>query len=166
MFAEQLRSFADYNAWATARVYDAVAGLPAGEAERPRAGAFFHSILGTLNHLLVVDRIWMGRIEGDPPARIVLDETVSEDLAELRALQRAEVERIRAFCGGLDETALSRVVQYSSGDGRAFADPLGRLLAHLFNHQTHHRGQLHALLLEAGAKPPPLDYLYYLRKAG
>ncbi|MDX1709534.1 MAG: DinB family protein [Rhodovibrionaceae bacterium] len=165
MQAEQLRSFSDYNAWATARVYDAVAALPPEERAKKRQAAFFGSIVGTLNHLLVVDRIWMGRIEGKPPARIVLDEIVSEHLGDLRALQEAEVRRIAEFCQSLEEADLGRVVHYTGG-GRDFADPLGRLLAHLFNHQTHHRGQIHALILEAGAKPPPLDYLYYLRAAG
>jgi uncharacterized damage-inducible protein DinB len=165
MLTDHLRSFARYNDWASARVYDAVAALPPEEVVKQRPAAFFGSIIGTLNHLLVVDRIWMGRIEGNAPARIVLDEIVSDDLEELRELQMAEAARIRAHCDGLGARDLDREVRYSTSDGREFRDRLGQLLAHLFNHQTHHRGQLHALIREAGAKPPPLDYLYYLRKA-
>lgn len=161
---DQFADFADYNVWANQRLYDAVEALPQGAFGAPRSAAFFGSILGVLNHLLVADRIWMDRLEHLPPAGYKLDQVLHADLAELRAARTAEDERIRRFVAGLTSDDLERTVAYKTGAGTPQSEVLGRLLAHLFNHQTHHRGQAHALLTETQADPPPLDYLYYRRE--
>ena len=161
---DQFRDFADYNAWANRRLYDAVAALPAGGFERSRSAGFFGSLLGVLNHLLVADRIWMDRLEHLPPAGLKLDTVLHADLSELRAAREAEDERIGQFVRGLDAADLDSTVAYKTGAGTPQSDLLGRLLSHVFNHQTHHRGQAHALLTDAGTDPPPLDYLYYRRE--
>jgi uncharacterized damage-inducible protein DinB len=165
-FLRHFVTFADYNAWANARLYDAVAGLSDEALAAERPAAFFHSILGTLNHVLVADRIWMDRFEHLPPAGLALDAVLHDDPRELRAAREAEDARIRRFVGSLQAADIDRRVAYSNSRGEAFADPLGRLLTHFFNHQTHHRGQAHALIREAGLAPPPLDYVYYMREVG
>lgn len=165
-FQQHFAVFADYNAWANARLYDAVAALPREAVEATRPAAFFRSILGTLNHILVADRIWMDRFEHLPPADLALDAVLHEDLAELRAAREAMDARIRRFVAALSESDIERGVAYRTSKGKPFTDPLGRLLTHVFNHQTHHRGQAHALVKEAGASPPPLDYIFYSREAG
>lgn len=165
-FVGHFVSFADYNAWANARLYDTAAELPGEAITANRPAAFFDSILGTLNHVLVADRIWMDRFEHLPPAGLALNAIVHAKLSELRAAREAEDARIRRFVGELDSADLERTVAYKNSKGEAFADPLHRLLTHLFNHQTHHRGQAHALIKEAGIAPPPLDYVYYMREVG
>jgi uncharacterized damage-inducible protein DinB len=165
-YREHFVRFARYNAWANVRLYDACAALPEADYHAVRASAFFGSLHGTLNHILVGDRAWMRRMtgEGDAPDR--LDAELYRTLAELRTARAAEDDRIRSFVEGLDESGLARTVSYHSMTGGADARPLAELLSHLFNHHTHHRGQAHALLKETGAEPPPLDMIYYLREVG
>lgn len=158
--------FADYNAWANARLYDAVGALTPETLRAERPAAFFQSILGTLNHLLVADRIWLDRFQHLPPVHGRLDEIVHDDPDALRAARVAEDARIRRFVDGLAEADLDANLAYKTSRGSPQSDPLGALLSHFFNHQTHHRGQAHALILEAGVAPPPLDLIYYLRELG
>ena len=93
--------FAAYNRWANSRLYDAVAKLSDADYRTDR-GAFFGSLHGTLNHLLVTDRIWMRRITGTGPQPTRLDEILFEDFAPLAEARRAEDERIVAYVDGLD----------------------------------------------------------------
>ncbi|MBV9051607.1 MAG: DinB family protein, partial [Hyphomicrobiales bacterium] len=102
-----------YNSWANRRLYDAAASL--GDADyRADRGAFFKSMHGTLNHLLVGDRLWMRRLtgEGDAPTR--LDAILFEDFGELRRAREIEDRRIEAFVDGLDEKALDASFSYST----------------------------------------------------
>lgn len=158
--------FAGYNAWANRRLYDAAARLDAAQLRAER-GAFFGSVLGTLNHLLVTDRIWMGRFTAAPEA-LALDAVLFEALDALRAAREAEDARLIAFVDGLDAASLAAPITYANSAGQRFAQPLESALDHLFNHQTHHRGQVHALLTgflgNAGA--PPLDLMVYQRTTG
>lgn len=160
------RSFATYNAWANARLYAAVAELSDAARWAQRSAAYFGSIAGTLNHLLVVDRLWMDRIEHLPPAGYALDSVLFEDFEALRAARVAEDDRIQAFVNALGDADMERRVAYRTSRGEPHSDSLSVLLAHMFNHATHHRGQCHALLKESGQEPPPLDYIYYCRAAG
>lgn len=159
-------TFARYNTWANARLYGACAALPEHEYFATRSAAFFGSLHGTLNHILVGDRAWMRRLTGEGDAPNSLDAELYPTLAELRAAREAEDRRILAFVDGLDEAALARTVSYQSMTGGADARSVAQLLGHLFNHHTHHRGQAHALLKDAGAAPPPLDLIYYFREIG
>jgi uncharacterized damage-inducible protein DinB len=155
--------FAGYNAWANRRLYDAAAELSDAEY-RADKGAFFKSMHGTLNHLLVTDRIWMKRFTGEGEAPDRLDAILHERLADLRAAREAEDRRIVGWIGGLDETKLNGVIRYrrvSTPD--EFVQPLMPALDHWFNHQTHHRGQVHMILTSLGKKAPELDLLYYQR---
>ncbi len=138
--------FAHYNRWANARLALAAAAVRDADYHADQ-GAFFRSLSGTLNHLVVTDRVWMRRFTGTGPVQTRLDEILSDDRETLAALRTAEDARIVAFVDGLDEAALAAPIQYSplTGPG-TFAQPLAALLAHLFNHQTHHRGQATAIL--------------------
>ena len=162
-YRDHFVSFARYNAWANARLYDACAALPDADYHAESPAAFFGSLHGTLNHILVGDRAWMRRMTGEGDAPDSLDAQLCATLNELRAARAAEDGRIQTFVDGLDEAGLARTVSYHSMTGGADARPLAELLGHLFNHQTHHRGQAHALLSHVGAEPPPLDMIYYLR---
>jgi uncharacterized damage-inducible protein DinB len=162
----EIARFAAYNAWANRHLYAAAGRLGPEALRARRPAAFFTSILGTLNHLLVADRIWLDRFEGRTPAHGRLNEIVHDDLGELEAARRDEDARIQAFVEGLSERDLDATLTYRRSDGTPQGGPLGPHLAHVFNHQTHHRGQAHALLLEAGLHPPQLDYISYLRETG
>jgi len=156
-------TMARYNAWANARLYAAARGLP-DESYRKNVGAYFDSLHGTLNHLLVTDRIWMRRMtgSGDHPAR--LNAVLFDDLPSLEAARKAEDDRIIRYVDGLSEEDIGKDLSYATTKGVPHRNPLGEVLAHLFNHQTHHRGQAHAILTVLGVREPqPLDLLAMFR---
>ncbi|HUN48928.1 MAG TPA: DinB family protein [Stellaceae bacterium] len=154
-------TFARYNAWANQRLYDACAHLPEPEYMEPRP-AFFGSIHATLNHLLVGDRIWLGRIEGRVE-RLALNQILYGDFTALRVARVAEDERLIRTVASLDAAALDQPLDYLSSAGERRRVPLRLVLGHLFNHQTHHRGQVHGLLSQTRVAPPGLDLIDFLR---
>jgi uncharacterized damage-inducible protein DinB len=174
---EQFRLLADYNAWMNTKVYDAAATLSAAELHAER-GAFFGSIFGTLHHLLVADRIWLGRFTACParytaldPVRAMplvptLDTALASTLADMRA-QRDELDGIiKAFIDQVSEADLPHVQRFASTRGVPFHKAFGGLLLHFFNHQTHHRGQASTLLLQAGVDVGPTDLLLLVPDEG
>ncbi len=167
MDPEHFRTLAGYNGWANQRLYRVCRTLAEESYHRKRDAAFFGSIHGTLNHILLGDRVWFDRVEGKPsPGITALDQILYRDFADLAAARVAEDGRIAEIADGLDADRLAGMVRYTNMAGEASETRLDRLLTHVFNHQTHHRGQAHALLLEAGEDPPQLDLIYYLREAG
>lgn len=158
----QFRMLGRYNSLANRILYDACAALSDDERKQTRP-AFFGSIHGTLNHIMVGDRIWMTRFAGGSAPSTGLDAIIHEDFGELSAAREAEDARIEAFVGGLTEEFLAGSVRYRNNEGNWHEDPLPLLLTHFFNHQTHHRGQVHGLLSHAGVKPPVLDLHRVLR---
>jgi uncharacterized damage-inducible protein DinB len=158
--------FAGYNRWANARIYDAAGNVPDADYRADR-GAFFKSLHGTLNHMLVADRIWMRRFTGSGEAPTQLDAILFDDFAALREARRAEDERIAAYIEALTETDLSGRLQYRTITNPATIDQeLGPALDHFFNHQTHHRGQAHCLLTAILGDAPSLDLIVYQRETG
>jgi uncharacterized damage-inducible protein DinB len=158
------RMLGHYNAWANARLYDAAARLDETQYKADR-GAFFKSVHGTLNHLLVTDRIWMQRLtgEGEAPAR--LDAILFETLDSLRAARVAEDVRIVAYVDGLDDARIAGTISYRRvSSPEQFVQQLAPALAHWFNHQTHHRGQAHVLLTGLGQPSTELDLLFFQRE--
>jgi len=160
---QHFRMFAAYNRWANAQVYDAAAKLSEEELRRD-TGAFFGSLLGTLNHVLVADRIWLKRFTGEGEAPKALDTILHADLAALRAAREAEDERIVAWVGSLTPKDLAgRFTYMTVTDLRTISQRLMPALAHFFNHQTHHRGQAHAILTALGKPSLALDLIYFQR---
>lgn len=157
---------AGYNAWANERVYAAAAALPDTDY-RADHGAFFGSVHGTLNHLLVGDRIWMRRFTGEGPSPTALDAILYEDFEDLRAAREAEDARIVAYVAALAPADLDGIIRY-----RTISNPgdieqrLDHALLHVFNHQTHHRGQVHGLLTRITNEAPSLDLILYQRQTG
>jgi uncharacterized damage-inducible protein DinB len=155
--------FAAYNSWANDRVYEAAAALD-DDALRRDAGAFFKSMLGTLNHILAADRIWLKRMTGEGDAPAALDALLFADLARLRAAREAEDKRIIKWVGGLSENALTgRFTYMTVTDMRTVSQRLAPALDHFFNHQTHHRGQAHMILTVLGQPSLQLDLIYFQR---
>ena len=155
-------TFAEYNRWANRRLYDAAGQLTEAQYREPR-GAFFGSLHGTLNHILVGDRIWLYRLTGLGPLPTRLNEILFEDLASLRQAREAEDGRIVTVVEGLADSDWERVLRYKNTSGQEQATILREVLAHFFNHQTHHRGQAHTILTSLGQKSVELDLIYFLR---
>lgn len=156
---------ASYNRWANGRLYGMAAALPTELYQRD-VGLFFKSLHGTLNHLLTADRIWMHRLDGsgDHPDR--LDAIVCDTLPALQVARRLEDERIMTFVDGLSDADYGRIWQYRTLNGSEQRQPIGDIVAHVFNHQTHHRGQAHAALTVLGVTAPmPLDLLIMQRES-
>jgi uncharacterized damage-inducible protein DinB len=163
-----VRLMADYNRWLNRRLYQAAATLPA-EALAQARGAFFGSILGTLNHVVVTDSLWLRRFDGPGhwdrlreaidwlPQPRSLGEALAADLGTLRVLRERLDDLIVAWGDELIFNDLDRVLAYRNMAGEARQSQVGPLLSHLFNHQTHHRGQATTLLCQAGVDPGVTD---------
>ena len=155
--------FAAYNRWANARIYDAAAALPE-EAFKRDVGAFFGSLMGTLNHILVADRIWLKRFTGEGGAPSALDAILYADLAKLRAAREAEDKRIVEWVSSIGPKALAGRFTYTTvTDIRTVSQRLAPALDHLFNHQTHHRGHAHTILTSLGQPSVQLDLILFHR---
>ncbi|HYZ23669.1 MAG TPA: DinB family protein [Rhodopila sp.] len=166
MLKPHFDQFAAYNRWANQRMYADAATLPDDARKRP-IGLFFGSVHGTLNHLLVADYIWMRRFTGKGPQPERLNQILHDDFDALRSARAAEDDRIFAFVTSLTPPDYSRVIEYRNSTGRTFRQEIGPALAHFFNHQAHHRGQVHAGLTILGIREPAsLDLLGLQRATG
>jgi uncharacterized damage-inducible protein DinB len=163
MLKAHFDQLAGYNRWANRRIYDDAASLP-DEARKRGAGLFFGSVHGTLNHLLVADYIWMRRFTGDGPQPERLNQILYEDFSALRTAREAEDERILGFITGLQ--SYDREIVYQNSSGKTFRQELAPALTHFFNHQAHHRGQVHAGLTIAGIREPASLDLLVLQRSG
>jgi uncharacterized damage-inducible protein DinB len=163
MMLEHLRRMARYNRWANQHLYAACRALPEEEYRRPRQ-AFFGSLHGTLNHILVGDRIWLARIEGQASPALRLDDQPYVGLDELESARDAEDARMIRLVDDYREEDIGRTISYRRvTQPKDVATPLHLCWLHLFNHQTHHRGQAHDQLSQTAVAPPPLDLIYFLR---
>ena len=162
----QFRMFAAYNEWANRLLYQEVAKLSDAEF-RADKGAFFGSLRGTLNHILVADRIWQKRFTGTGDAPTALDTILHDDFAGLQAARWAEDDRIITWVAGLGEADLEADIVYTPlTNPTVITHRLRSALFHVFNHQTHHRGQCHMILTALGKPGPVLDLIYFLRTEG
>lgn len=155
------QTMARYNGWQNRSIYTAAASLP-DDARRRDRGAFFGSIHGTLSHLLWGDRQWMSRFAGTQPPRGSGKDsaTAYDDWHELRQLRIEFDAVILDWTATLDSDWLAADFEWYSGIAkRQLSKPAWLLVAHFFNHQTHHRGQVHAMLTAAGATPQDTDLM-------
>jgi uncharacterized damage-inducible protein DinB len=157
---EYARMMARYNRWMNAKVYVAAAQMTAADLAADR-GAFFGSVLGTLNHLMVADLIWLQRFSALPssaalaplrelPAPSALDEMPYPDFAMLRERREWLDGTIESWADALDGADLDQILEYANTRNQRFRKRLGGAVMHFFNHQTHHRGQVTTLLSQAG----------------
>jgi uncharacterized damage-inducible protein DinB len=156
------RRMAGYNRWANERLYEAAGKLSPEEFAAPRSG-FFPSLLKTLNHILVGDTVWMGRLEATGSSIKSLDQILHPEFAALKAARAAMDNRIAAFVDGVAPARLEEDLVYRTVAGEAMTTQVAQVLLHFFNHQTHHRGQAHAMLSSTEVAPPSLDLILFLR---
>lgn len=169
--AHHFLTMAYNNAWANHRLLKACAQLTPAEFAAPRT-SFFPSIKATCNHIVTVDWLYLDMLEramkAQPPnletGRFFEPEEPFAACAELIDAQRAADRRLIALCAALDNAQLDGPVQVPRRDG-VYTDRIARILAHLFQHQIHHRGQVHAMLAGTAVKPPQLDEFFCSNEA-
>jgi uncharacterized damage-inducible protein DinB len=156
------RTLARYNRWMNEKLYECAAQLD-DAARKENVGAFFKSIHGTLNHLLLADRIWMGRFTGVPFAATSLAQELYADFDELRRERALTDAAIEAYMGALTAEQLAGTLTYRTmSNPQTRSQALALPLTHFFNHQTHHRGQVTTLLSQRGIDPGVTDLLWLL----
>jgi uncharacterized damage-inducible protein DinB len=147
---------ARYKRVANQRLFEAVARLDPAEYYKPRAGSF-GSIHGLLNHILLGDRIWMARFEGGGHETPALNTVLFDDFPTLAPARSDLDARIKAFFASLGPDFLQRSFAYVNNKGFEYVESAPVAAAHFFNHQTHHRGQVHVMLSQTDVPPPSLD---------
>jgi uncharacterized damage-inducible protein DinB len=170
-FIDNYRFLAQYNRWFNQRLYEACEKLPDEERKRDR-GAFFGSIHNTLNHLVWGDQLWLRRFAQsgtsfpslagnllDVPASAVHGTVLFEDWAALRAKRERLDVAIEAWIEEMPLDFPSHTMRYANTKGVAREHPVWKGMTHFFNHQTHHRGQVTALLMQAGVDPGMTDLI-------
>ena len=153
---------ARYNEWANRVIFDAVAALPPGEAEKPRA-SLFRNMVHTLNHNYVIDRIFQAHLEGKPHGYTARNTPDHPSLAELRRSQEEVDAWYVRWADEIDERALDETVRFQFVGGGDGAMTRGQMLLHVVNHTSYHRGFVADLFYQVPARPPITDLTVYLR---
>ncbi|MGH8482208.1 MAG: DinB family protein [Nevskiaceae bacterium] len=154
------RTMADYNRWMNERLYESCAALPDEQRKRD-LGAFFKSVHGTLNHLLLADRVWMGRFTAVPFQVRSLAQELYADYGELRAERARTDQAISDWAASLQPADFDGELSYTSiSNPQPRKTPFGLTVVHFFNHQTHHRGQVTTLMKQSGVDPGVTDLLF------
>lgn len=172
----QYAAFARYNRWMNDKVYTAAAAL-SDEERRRDLGAFFRSVHGTLNHVLLADRAWLGRFTRDRtvsesrdaagnPISMTgrLDQELYADFAQLCRERTRTDDALDALVAGLTLERLATPLAYKTSAGESCEHPLWWAVTHVFNHQTHHRGQVTTLLKQLGQDVGATDFPVMLRR--
>jgi uncharacterized damage-inducible protein DinB len=170
MSPEWLGGLARYNRWMNEKLYGAAATL-SDEARKRDSGAFFKSIHGTFNHLLIADRVWLARFTGanipdgfmGPGGIRALDQELYGEFDELRRERVRTDDELSAWIAALTPERLAGPLVFMR-PGQRYESPLWWAVAHVFNHQTHHRGQITALLMQQGRDPGVTDLFAMLRE--
>jgi uncharacterized damage-inducible protein DinB len=158
-----LLEMARNSAWANHRLYDACSRLTDGERRVERT-SFFPSIHATLSHVLIVDWYYLDALEGGGRGPVLYaDPEPFASFGDLHRAQRDADRRLIGYCERLAESSMAHVAVLVREDGARYPERVGDVLAHLFQHQIHHRGQVHAMLSGTSVPPPQLDE-YFLRQ--
>jgi uncharacterized damage-inducible protein DinB len=150
-----------YSAWASARLLAGAADLSPDQLIRD-FGTADKSVLGTLVHIFAADRIWLARVEGRPPAPFV--DNADHSLDVLRRDWPVVLDRWNGWVARLDDEAVRTVLVYHDLKGREWRQSLWRIVLHVVNHASHHRGQVSGFLRALGKVPPPLDEIIFYRQ--
>lgn len=160
---QYLAKLSRYHRWATEKLFDSVA-LLSEEQYRSQKGLFFGSVHGTLNHLLLVDQLWLSRIEGQPYPITDLSHEIETDAKMLETALLNQCDLWFRTCAAMTDRRLAQNIKFRNVAGEADRMNTADLLMHVFNHGTHHRGQISAVLVEFGVPVPEMDYYYFVNK--
>ena len=147
---------ANFNAWANMKIFVSCKKLDEREYKKDRK-AFFTSIHGTLNHLLVIDKVYISRIEGKNHGMKKMNQILYEHIGRLEEARIKEDKRLIDLVNNLSEENIHKEITYESFESGDITYTINFILTTLFNHQTHHRGQVHNMLSQAGIIPPQID---------
>lgn len=164
MTIDLLRTHLNYTAWAGRRLVEAAASLTPEELTRDFRTAD-HSVLATLVHIYAADRIWLGRVHGNPPARF-MDPEQDLHLAVLQTDWPQLQNRWKEWAASQTDDSIRANASYKDLKGNPYETPLWQIVLHLVNHGTHHRGQVSGFLRAMDHKPPVLDLIAYYREVG
>ena len=153
---DSFRMLARYNRSANARLYELIGQLNEAEYRKPRQVSF-GSIHALLNHMLLGDQIWMSRFAGGGKTTPPLNSELFATFAELHSARLAMDAQIEGFFEKADDDFLRRPLRYTNSQGKEYTESAPLAVMHFFNHQTHHRGQMHVMLSQTEIKPPSLD---------
>ena len=160
-----VKTAAKYNKWANNRIYNCLKQLSDEERKKDRK-AFFKSIHNTLNHILLADLLYRQRIEKKPITFTALDEIIHTEFLELENHHRTNDEWYENYCTKLTMSNLQEEFPFEAvglNEREFFSLSLGTCLTNLFQHQIHHRGQIHHMISHAGKEPPPVDVVKFAR---
>lgn len=160
-FKNHYLMFAHYNRWVNAKLYAAVEDLSPEQQHRD-CGTYFKSIIRMINHLYVGDVLWLDRICGSKPSSYALDDVLYPNAAECIQARTALDLRLLEYIQSLEDCAFTQDIQYIRRD-QVYCEPLTEILAHVFNHQSHHRGQLHGMIYQLTGISLELDLIFFQR---
>jgi uncharacterized damage-inducible protein DinB len=158
--ADTLRLHLDYSAWASNRMLDAASKLTEEELSRDFKTAD-KNVANTLAHAFAADRVWLGRIQGNPPASFIDDN--DRQLNVLRQEWPALQKRWKQWAAPLSDEDVLEKISYKDMKGNPYESHLWQILLHVVNHATHHRGQVSGFLRSMGHTPPPPDLIAFYR---
>jgi uncharacterized damage-inducible protein DinB len=169
MTLDWLNSLSRYNRWMNDKLFDAASRLT-DETRKRDMGAFFKSIHATFNHILLADKVWLARFQGvvapegfmGPDGIRSLDQILHDDFEVLRRERARTDEELAAWIAQITAPQLEAPLVFTRR-GQTQESPLWWSVAHLFNHQTHHRGQITTLLVQQGCDPGTTDLIAMLR---
>ena len=156
------RMLARYNAWSNVVLFDAMAALPPGEITKERP-TLFKTMIGTMNHLYVIDLIWQAHIEGRPHGFTRRDGVLHPELPDLRRAQEAMDAWYFDWANGQSDADLDRPVSFTLTTGNKGTMTRGEILYHVVNHSTYHRGWVCDLFFQVPARPPETDMPVFVR---
>ncbi|MCW8278811.1 DinB family protein [Pseudomonas sp. PCH199] len=157
------RMLADYKQWANRRLFDNLAQLPPGEVEKERAG-IFKNMIGTLNHIYVVDCLWQAHLEGRGHGFTTSHDLIYPALADLRSAQQNVDHWYCDWAARQTDASLDRPVRFTFISGESGTMSAGAMLLHVVNHSGYHRGWIIQMYFEIPAMPPMTDLPIYLRE--
>jgi uncharacterized damage-inducible protein DinB len=161
MNTETARMLAQYKAWADNAMFESVAALPRGEAEAERK-TLFKSIIGTLNHIYVVDLIWQAHLEGREHGFKARNSVVHPQLGALSTAQQKVNDWVIDWAKAQSETSLAETVSFTFVNGSKATMQRGEMFLHLVTHGSYHRGWIAEMFFETGARPPETDLSVFL----
>jgi uncharacterized damage-inducible protein DinB len=164
MNTQTARMLAEYKVWADRVMFEGVAALPPGEAKKERK-TLFKTVIGTLNHIYVVDLIWQAHLEGRGHGFKARNVVVHPELAALWRGQRKVNDWIIDWAKAQSESSLAEAVSFTFVNGTKAAMQRGEMFLHLVTHGSYHRGWVAEMFFEAGAQPPETDLSVFLCEA-